>query len=304
MVQLGKTALMVSRIGLGADHFGTAIDDDTATRILDAYLDVGGNLIDTANIYGKWVEGAGNASERFLGKWLKARKPDVIIATKGGHYTFDAPQRMRLSKEEIEKDLDESLMTLSLDCLDFYWLHRDDPKRKIGEIIDTMEGFVRAGKIRYYGASNFTASRLREAEEYAMAHGFSGFSAVSNRYSALTENALTLGDPTLVVTREDELIYHEESKLPLIPYQATARGYFCKKAENRLSEGLKAQYQNPYNDALYEKARLFAMEKECSLQTATLVMTAQAPFQVIPLTSVKFPEQTIDIARAMALLGQ
>ncbi len=302
MVLLGKTELLVSRIGLGADHFGTAIDEKTAERILDAYLDMGGNFIDTANIYGKWVKGAGNASEKFLGRYLRSRKPSCIVATKGGHYTFDAPHRMRLSKAEIEKDLDESLMTLGLDTIDFYWLHRDDPDREIIEIIETMNGFVKAGKIRYFGASNYSASRLFEANAYAEAHGLLPFSAVSNRYSALLENPLSEGDKTLVVTKEEELAFHKTTKTPLVPYQATARGYFTKLLENRADEGLIRRYKNPENEALYRELLHFSREHGCSMQTATLVKTASLPFQVIPLTSVKRPEQLEDVRAAMLML--
>lgn len=303
MVRLGKTELFVSEIGLGADHFGTAVSEQEATRILDAYLAAGGNFIDTANIYGKWVAGAGNASERFLGKWRKTH-PEAIIATKGGHYTFDAPDRMRLSRQEIEVDLDESLLTLGVDTIDLYYLHRDDTEREIGEILDTMEDFVKAGKIRYYGASNYTAKRLFEADAYAEKKGIVGFSAVSNRYSALCENPLPFGDPTLVSVGREELLFHCHSGLPLVPYQATARGYFTKLVEGRLSDGLIKQYQNEKNEALYRELCAFCEENACSLQTATLVRTATAPFQIVPLTSVRAAEQVRDIEDAMRLLSE
>lgn len=302
MVQLGKTALAVSEIGLGADHFATAISERDAEAILDAYLAAGGNFIDTANIYGKWVAGAGNASERFLGKWLKGRK-GVVVATKGGHYTFDQPERMRLSRAEIEADLDESLLTLGLDTIDLYYLHRDDPTRKIDEILDTMEHFVKKGKIRYYAASNYTASRLLQADAYAKAHGITGFSAVSNRFSALKENFVA-SDPTLVVAREDELSFHQKSGIPLVPYQSTARGYMQKCLEGRLTDRLLRQYHNADNEALYCELLRFSAENACSLQTATLVKTAKQSFQVIPLTSVRAPAQMKDIEDAITLLSQ
>ena len=303
-VRLGKTALTVSEIGFGADHFGTAISDSDASYFLDAFVDMGGNLIDTANVYGKWVKGAGNASERFLGQWLKRTKKEVIIATKGGHYDLSTPSVMRLHKNEIERDLDESLLSLGLDTVDLYWLHRDDTAMPIGEILDTMEGFVKAGKIRYYGASNYTAKRLWEADAYAKAHGITGFSAVSNRYSALKENETVGGDPTLVTVRDGELAFHQKTLCPLIPYQASGRGYFTKLKEGRASPSLAALYGNAHNHALYETLSAFSEAEGVSLQAAMLLATATADFPVIPLTTLNRREHLKDLADAMKLLQE
>ena len=170
--------LEVSKICIGADHFGTAVDNKIAERILDEYVERGGNFIDTANVYGKWVNGAGNASEKFLGEWLKNTKKQVVIATKGAHYNFNSPTVMRLNEKDIRTDLEESLTALKRDHIDFYWLHRDDVSKPIGEILETMESLRREGKILLYGASNFTGERLFEAEKYAREHNIRGFSAV------------------------------------------------------------------------------------------------------------------------------
>ncbi len=302
MIKLGKTDLVLSPIGLGADHMGTAIDERESFAILDRYLAVGGNFIDTANVYGKWVPGAGNASEQLLGRYLKQRHPEVVIATKGGHYTLGQPIVMRLSKEAIAEDLEESRKALGLETIDLYYLHRDDPERTIGEILETLEDLVKEGKIRYYAASNFTAERLWEAERYAAAHRLQGFSAVSNRYSPLLDDGKE-GDDTLVSVKEEDLAFHRESRLPLIPYQATARGYFQKCLENRAPAWLTARYDNEENRALYKALSVYAEEKHCSLQTATLVRAATADFQILPLTSVRSKDKIDDIADAIRLLS-
>ena len=302
MQLLGKTDLRVSAIGLGADHFGTRIEEKDAFYLIDAFLDAGGNLLDTANVYGRFTPGAGNASERVLGSWLRAGGRGALIATKGGHYTPSCPTVMRLSREEIEADLDDSRRTLGLDCLDFYWLHRDDTAREIGEIIETMEALVRAGKIRYYGASNYTAARLAEADAYAAAHGYTGFSAVSNLYSAAKRSPESVSDPTLVVTREAELAYHTASGKPLVPYEATARGFFAKLAAGvPLSPALSASYDSEGNRAVYEKIRALSEERACSVQTAALLAARQAPFQVVPITGVRDRNQLKDVLAALAI---
>ncbi len=294
--------LEVSKICIGADHFGTAIDKDTASRILDMYVDRGGNFIDTANVYGKWVEGAGNASEKFLGQWQKSRKKEVVIATKGGHYDLTAPPVMRLKESDLRSDLEESLMALKLDCIDFYWLHRDDTSMHIGEILESLEKFKKEGKIRFYGASNFCAERLWQAKTYAAEHNITGFSAVSNQHSTARVNigANTNPDPTLVIHGENEQSFHMETSTPLIPYQSTARGYFAKIAEGvSISNALTRAYDNEATRQTYKKVLTLAEERSCSVQTASLLYLAREKYPVLPITSVRKTEHLSDIFDAM-----
>ena len=302
MKRLGKTDLQISSVGLGAASFGGALDEATSFSILDAYVAAGGNLIDSARIY------AGGESEAVLGKWLRRARPqNVIVATNGAHYAKETPTVMRLSREEIESDLDASLRVLGVDHIDFYWLHRDDPGREIGEIVETMEALVRAGKIRYYGASNYCTSRLQAADAYAAAHGLCGFSAVSNQYSIVRLNRgyNTNPDPTIVAVDDEELAYHAASGMPLVPFQATARGYFAKIAAGKeISPALRAAYENEENTKTFADLAAFCEEHGCSMQTATLVATARAPFTVIPLTGVKTVEQMADVAAAIRLLDE
>lgn len=299
--------LSVSNISLGADHFGGWMEDAVATRILDAYVDHGGNFIDTANLYGRWMPGGENRSEQFLGRWLRERKKPVIIATKGGHHDLADPSHRRLGEADVRWDLESSLLTLGLETIDLYWLHRDDTNLPIGQILEMLEAFVREGKIRHYGASNYSAARLREAEAYARAHGLQGFTAVSNQHSAacVNRNANTNPDPTLILTGEEELAYHRESGMPLIPYQSTARGYFSKLHKGTpLPEGLAAAYENEENRILYGALCRRCEELGCSMQTAALLAVTEEPFPVIPITSVSREEQLADVFRAMELLAE
>ena len=120
-------------------------------------------------------------SERILGEYLRSRgKNSLIIATKGAHPNPKTMHTPRISHDELSRDIDESLDSLGLEVLDFYWLHRDNPEMPIGEIIELMEGFVREGKIRYYGGSNYSVDRVSEGMRYAAEKGLRGFSAISN----------------------------------------------------------------------------------------------------------------------------
>ena len=132
-IQLNNTDLNISSICLGTAGFGDKSDLEKSFEILNAFVRAGGNFIDTANVYCKWLKGHGNCSEQIIGKWLKesGMQAKVIVATKGAHYSFEDPSRSRVNKEDIRMDLDESCRTLGKDEMDFYWLHRDDPEKPI-----------------------------------------------------------------------------------------------------------------------------------------------------------------------------
>ena len=145
----------VSEICLGADGFGSKLDRDTAFRMLDAFRDAGGNFVDTANIYARDFAEGYSRSERILGEYLASRgKDSLVIATKGAHPDPKTMHTPRVTRECIEKDLDESLLSLGLDCIDIYYLHRDDPAMPIGEILEILDDFRKMGKIKRYAGSN------------------------------------------------------------------------------------------------------------------------------------------------------
>lgn len=166
-IQLNDTDLNVSRICLGTAGFGDKTDQEKSFEILDDFVRAGGNFIDTANVYCKWLEGHGNCSEQIIGRWLKARgaREKVIVATKGAHYSFENPGRSRVNREDIRADLDESLRTLGTEVIDFYWLHRDDPEKPVEEIVDILEEMQKEGRIRYFGFSNYRTDRLKALEQ-------------------------------------------------------------------------------------------------------------------------------------------
>lgn len=191
----------VSEICLGADGFGSKLDRDTAFRMLDAFRDAGGNFVDTANIYARDFAEGYSRSERILGEYLTSRgKDSLVIATKGAHPDPKTMHTPRVTRECIEKDLDESLLSLGLDCIDIYYLHRDEPAMPIGEILEILDDFRKMGKIKRYAGSNYSAKHVREASEYAVAHGIPGFSFISNMWSPASQNpgAPLSGDDTLV----------------------------------------------------------------------------------------------------------
>ena len=319
-VTLKNTDLRVSNISMGTGSFGDRIDRKAAFEILDRYCELGGNFIDTANAYCKWIPGAGNCAEKMLGEGLKTVDDSkIIVATKGGHYDFAAPQVSRISEAEIRKDLEESLKTLQRDCIDLYWLHRDDPAVPTQEILSWMEKLREEGKIRYYGASNFTLARLQEFEKCAAENHVQGFCAVSNQWSlARKKSAYGVGDDrTTVAASEDEYKWHVQTGMPLIPYSSTASGLFDRlyqasvvakdgkvvepAGEINLPQPLLDEFLNERNLLIYEELCKRHEEQGVSIFALSIAYLFSQPFQVIALSSVDVPEQVAGLLSASEL---
>ena len=309
MIRIPRTDLDVSSVCLGTGSISLALPDEELFPLLDAFADAGGNFFDTANVYGKWAPWFDNRSEQRIGQWLAGR-PDrarMIVATKGAHYDIKDPARTsRVTLAAITEDIEESLRALGQETVDFYWLHRDDPTRPIGEILEDCETLRRAGKLRWYGASNFTAARLAEARRYAAECGIPGFSAVSNQWSLAEVTDLAHNnnpDPTLVLMGKEEHAFHAATGTACIPYQATARGWFAKAAAGAaIDPGVTRAFDTPAN-----RATLAAlMEKSAatghSVQALALSELAAQPFPVIPISSASNDAQMDTLLEAMTLL--
>ena len=305
-VNLYHTDLVLSNICYGTGNFGDTLDKSQAFGNLDCFVEMGGNFIDTANVYCKWLPGTGNSSEQFIGEWLRNRGAyqNVVIATKGGHYDFEKPDISRVNKEEIKRDLEESLRTLGLDCIDFYWLHRDDESKEVGEILEFMEELVKEGKIRFYGASNFKMSRLEEARVYAEKNNIKGFSAVSNQWSMASVNkGFNLNaDKSLVMMDQQYYEWHEKHRMPMIPYSASAHGFFSKLERGTLSEDMKKAYLNERNQKLFALLKEASREYGVSLYCLTQAYFFCHEFQVFPVAAVSRPEQLKDFDAASELV--
>ena len=165
-ISIPNTDLTLSAIGLGTVNAGIAWDHADAYRIFDSFLGAGGSLIDTAHVYSDWIPGETARAERVVGEWIKSRGGkhyDFVLMTKGGHPRNDTMDVSRMSKADMEGDLDGSLKQLGVDCVDIYFYHRDDQNQTVDELIEVMESFRRAGKIRYYACSNWTTARMQAA---------------------------------------------------------------------------------------------------------------------------------------------
>ncbi|NQW71445.1 MAG: aldo/keto reductase, partial [Actinobacteria bacterium] len=162
MIRLGTSDLLVHPLCLGGNVFGWTADESSSFEVLDAYADAGGNFIDTADAYSHWVDGnSGGESETIIGRWMAARgnRDSMVIATKVSHL----PPLIGLAPATIQQGLDDSLGRLQTDRIDLYYAHYDDLDTPQADTLGAFDSAIKDGKVRYIGASNFTAERLQSA---------------------------------------------------------------------------------------------------------------------------------------------
>lgn len=281
-----------SKIILGTAYFGETIFDDEAFEIMDTFVSCGGNHIDTARLY------ADGESERVVARWIKSRKPqNILVSTKGGFPNADTPDTMRLSESEVRYDLENSLRALETDCIENYWLHRDDENRPVEEIVDYMNDFVKEGKIKRFGASNWRAERIIKANEYAKKNSKLGFSASQIRFSpaVLVEG----GDERRLITMDAiEFDVYKSLGIPVAAYASQAKGFFSKIAEKGL-DALSPKSRERYycEENLNRLEVIKELSEKYSVSVAAIVCAALSSFEtpdVFPIIGGSRKEQIAD----------
>ena len=216
--------LEVAPVVLGAMNFGTTTSKEDAYRVLDAYVDRGGNFIDTSNNYAHWA-GTGDESETVLGEWLRDRgcRDRVVIATKVG---FDRHgEGAGLKSTQIEYWIDESLRKLGTDYVDLYYAHTDDGNTPLEETMDTFDKLVKKGKVRHLGGSNYDTWRFAEANAIASGKGQTPYTVMQQKFTYLHPRA---DMPPKYIFNEavgrERLRYLVDKDIPLVAYSCLAKG--------------------------------------------------------------------------------
>ena len=294
-IQIPFTNLQASTLCLGTGGLGSSLSRDESFDLLDAFVDQGGNFLDSAKVYADWLPIERSSSERTLGRWLKARgnRNRIILGTKGAHPDLAAMHIPRMSRAEIASDLLASLEHLQVDTIDLYWLHRDDPARPVGEIVESLNEHVKAGRIRYFGCSNWRAERIRAAQEYAAAHGLQGFAGDQMMWSFAAVDPARIADQTLVAMDDTLKAFHTQSQMAAIPYSSQAGGLFQKLAQGKLKDPAP-MYPARENAQRLERAQHLAAELKLTLTQITLGYLLAQPFACIPIVGCHTHDQLRD----------
>lgn len=218
--------LCVSEVALGAMNFGTKTPKNESYRVLDAFVDMGGNFIDTSNNYAHWL-GSGDESETLLGQWLSERggRDKLVIATKVG---FDRHgSGAGLKKEQIEYWIDESLRKLNTDHIDLYYAHTDDMNTPIDETMEAFHRLVEKGKVLTLGASNFDTWRTAQANALADAKNLTPYTVMQQRLTYL--NSRSSVAPKYVfneIVNRERLRFLCNQNMPLVSYSCLCKGTY------------------------------------------------------------------------------
>ncbi|MDM5280722.1 aldo/keto reductase [Paenibacillus silvae] len=259
---LGKSGPQVSALCLGCLNFGTKTDKSLSYRLLDQYVEAGGNFLDTSNNYAFWNgAGVGGQSETLLGEWMKEKnnRNRIFLATKvGANPTIPGggfPAKEGLSKKAIHKAVDESLKRLQTDYIDLYYAHIDDMDVPLEETLEAFNQLVQSGKVRAIGCSNHYTWRLEEARSISQSHGFAPYQCIQQRYSYLRPRPGADFDVQISVSEEMLKYIETHEEIALLAYSPLLSG-----AYSRQDRPIPVQYTGP--DAEARIAALQEISKE------------------------------------------
>ena len=289
---IGNSGLEVQPISLGGNVFGWTADESTSFAILDAFVDAGGTMIDTADVYSAWVPGhRGGESEMVIGRWLKrdpAKRDKVMIATKVGFAEGLAP-------DKIAKACDASLQRLGIETIDVYYQHKDDETVPLAESLGAFEQLMEAGKIRAIGLSQFTADRVDEAMETARSCGFTRPCALQTWYNLVEREKF---EPAL----RDAALRHG---LAVFPFYGLANGFLTGKYRNRqdLGKSVRGQRSVEYLEGkgpcILAALDEIAAEAGAAVATVALAWLIAQPAVTSALASATNLDQLKEITAAM-----
>ncbi|HSC03533.1 MAG TPA: aldo/keto reductase [Solirubrobacteraceae bacterium] len=285
---LGALGPEVSVIGLGCNNFGRRVDVAGTRAVVDAALDAGITFFDTSNTYGD----PRGRSEEFLGEVLDGRRDRVVLATKFGMDMGDG-LGPRGSGAYVRQAVQASLGRLRTDVIDYYWYHQPDGVTPISETLEALDGLVRAGTVRYIGASNFTAEQIEEAHAVARERGFTPFTAIQNNYSLLVREA-----------ERDVLPTCERLGLGFVPFFPLASGLLTgkyRRGEAAPSGTRLAARERVGTDEQFdvvEAVERFAAEREVSMTDVAIGALLARPAVSTVIAGATMPEQVLSNAAA------
>ena len=290
---IGTSGLEVAPLALGGNVFDWTADEATSFEILDAFIDAGGTMIDTADVYSAWAPGhSGGESERLIGRWLKrsGRRDQVVIATKVGFFEGLAP-------DKVAAACDASLERLGVETIDLYYQHKDDDSVPLADSLGAFERLVEAGKIRAIGLSQFTAERVDEAMDTARRLGLTPPSALQPWYN-LVERQKFEGD------LRDSALRHG---LAVFPFYSLANGFLAGKYRSKDDLGKSVRglrnidYLEGKGMAVLAALDKIGAETGAAPATVALAWTMAQPAITAPIASATSIPQLAELVSALEL---
>ena len=292
--RIGSSDLEVAPLGLGGNVFGWTADEQASFDVLDAFVDGGGTMIDTADVYSAWVPGhRGGESESVIGRWLKrdpAKRGKLVIATKVGFLAG-------LKPETIATSCDASLHRLGIDRIDLYYHHKDDPDVPLADSLGAMDALVTAGKVRAIGLSQYSAERLDEAMTTVEKNGLARPCALQTWYNLVDRDKLEgpLRDAAL------------GAGLGIIPFYGLANGFLTGKYRSRADLGKSTRgervgaYLEGCGPAVLAALDRVHAETRAPLAAIALAWTNAQPGIAVTLASATSVDQLGQLTVAMEL---
>ena len=297
MIQIPKTDLCVHPLCLGANVFGWSADESASFAILNAYASHGGNFIDTADVYSQWKPGnLGGESETIVGKWLKTQdRQKFVIATKVSLLNT----RPGLSAANILAACDDSLRRLQTDYIDIYYSHKDDPKTPLEETLGAYDKLIKAGKVRYIAASQYSGARLQEALNVSAKHALPSYIALQDQYNLVHREPFESEQAAVLAA----------NGLSSFPFYGLARGFLSGKYRPGLkidsvrAEGV-AEFYSDQNWKIIEALRDIAQARNASVSAIALAWLRSHPQVCAPIASARTTTQLEEIVQILELSAE
>ncbi|WP_027484079.1 aldo/keto reductase [Rhodanobacter sp. OR87] len=294
---LGHSPLSIAPLAFGGNVFGWSVDEKRSFELLDAFVDAGGNLIDTADVYSAWVPGnRGGESETILGKWLKqsGKRAQVVISTKVAKWT----EQPGLSPVNIQQAVDGSLRRLQVDCIDLYQAHQDDASVPMEDTLGAFARLIEAGKVRAIGASNFGAARFADALAVSKRYGLPRYESLQPEYNLVRRAGYE---------QELEPLIRREN-IGVISYYALASGFLSGKyrsaadlAKSSARGGAVKKYLNPRGLQVLAALDAVAAAHGATPAQAALAWLIARPGLTAPIVSATRVEQLHELLGATSL---
>lgn len=290
---IGTSGIEVAPLALGGNTFDWTADEPTSFRILDAFVDAGGTMIDTADVYSAWAPGhKGGESEAVIGRWLRrsGKRDQVVIATKMGMLAG-------LKPDSIAATCDRSLERLGIDTIDLYYQHKDDTEVPLADSLGAFDRLAKSGKVRAIGLSNFEPERLEEAMRTARSAGLTLPSAYQGWYNLL-ERSKYEGAVREIVMRHG---------LAMFPYYSLANGFLAGKYRSEadlgksVRGGRNREYLQGKGPRVLAALDTISAETGAPLPAVTLAWTRDQDGITAPIASATSPEQLAEQLPALSL---